>query len=443
MDDNYLDKKLKGILESPPDRVPDRSDMLDMQRRLRGMRAGDNGGRSGFPILFWLPLLLLALLSGFFWQKYRGLEGKIQELTQQLSLTGRTDTLIEKQYIYRIDTIYQTVYHYFKNEPAYLTTEQSATPDQPAGVLDANPLFTSFISQRIATSDFDWSLNGHTFSLLEHGPGSGFLSYGRRPLSIAAPVLEATEEEAATVSWPMAPLPPYTLRALPQYNSTKPDLKPLLKDDAIDFRKRQINPIYYFIPVGFQLKTQAGPAVLLQDDLHNISFAMDISGAVALPRQRSLEAGIGLFSLNMESKNPKQAGIFPSPEPNYPQDRLHELKAKFRYQQLYAGLRQGFAWGQKWRPSVALGVAATRPVRQYLNYEFIGPNGEYHLVQDGPKGSFRLNSFRAAFGLDYELNRRFSLSSELLYQYQFDQQELEYLRLRYGALKLGLNYHFQ
>src|SRR5690606_13965772 len=111
MDDNYLDKKLKGILESPPDFLPDDGALLDMQSRLKGMQPDRGDGRRKFiALLWWLPLLLVLWGTEYYYHKSWVLDREMQELNRQLAQLPATDTLIKSEIIYRTDTIYRTIY---------------------------------------------------------------------------------------------------------------------------------------------------------------------------------------------------------------------------------------------------------------------------------------------------------------------------------------------
>ena len=80
MEDKYLDKKFKDILENPPPFEPDSAAINDMKRRLN--QADVKSRRSSFGFWWLLPLLLIPLVfsSVFFYTKYQILNDKLNEL---------------------------------------------------------------------------------------------------------------------------------------------------------------------------------------------------------------------------------------------------------------------------------------------------------------------------------------------------------------------------
>ena len=75
MDNNYMDKKLKTILESPPDFIPDEAALNDMQQRLRAVNKPKQK-RNILPFLGWIFLIPLLLSLGFIYKKYADLKSK-------------------------------------------------------------------------------------------------------------------------------------------------------------------------------------------------------------------------------------------------------------------------------------------------------------------------------------------------------------------------------
>jgi hypothetical protein len=116
MDEQQFDKRLKEILETPPEFELAPSAMKDMQKRLQASKRKRRGAW-----VWWLvaALLLLPLLGGmgYLFAQYQKLQQEVDFLSQQSNI--QRDTVLEKQIIYHFDTIYRTVYRY---EPVLLKT---------------------------------------------------------------------------------------------------------------------------------------------------------------------------------------------------------------------------------------------------------------------------------------------------------------------------------
>lgn len=431
MDDNYLDKKLKGILESPPELEPDPAAVLDMKQRLSKLHGRE---RRGF--VWWPVIALLGLLAGgYLIFLFQGLNRKVNTLNEQLTLLTLRDTLVEHRIVYRIDTIYQTIYRdrigqtqaipYFNTSSSYY--------------LKANHL--PIIDIQRENTNLGWGYRDpYNLSLLTVGSGD----------SSFFPVDEdrETAKEAGTIKSEvthgvLAPINSglYTRIWSLDHQMEALDLAPDYQ--SVKQRKHTRQLRYYFTPVDFSLGLKASPVLLFANSLGGYTYSIGLDGEIVYPQQRSLNLAVELLGTKFESKDENRFSDFPVPNPNDPVDRLHELKGNFQYVQVYAGIKQRWLPEARFQPIVSIGLSAFLPIRQELTYEFIGNAGEYSLQEDIRKDrDFSVRNIRFGLGAGYRIGRRFSLEAEGLYQHAFNTASDDYLKLQYWGINLGFRYKF-
>ncbi|MCB0632505.1 MAG: hypothetical protein KDD15_22355, partial [Lewinella sp.] len=355
MDDNYLDKKLKGILESAPEFRPDPAAMLDMQKRLRDLRNGRDG-RRWLPYLGALLMLLLLTGMGFFYRKYDQLNKQFLELDRQLTQSHRVDTIIEKQIIYHIDTIYQII----RSEPPVSGNYTSYLP----GLTGLNtsiilrPATATGNSIGLSTyKDFGWSLRNAPNSLLALGPGSSF--YNTTATALTSKDQQEIEDNPV-LPMLLEPIDPLDLPFVNFSQAFHPSLHDQLNYDFLKVRKNKINPIYYFLPVGFRAGIQASPIGVTTFSKESLPYSFGLRTAIVLPQNRELELGGDIWAMQFESKDPDQFGSSFPVEPNDPNDELHEIKGNLSYLQLRAGIRQRLMADRRFQPFFSVGVVAQK-----------------------------------------------------------------------------------
>ena len=431
MDDNYLDKKLKDILQSGSQFEPDAAAMHDMQKRLRVVQPAKKN-RYGLPIL--LSILLLFLLSslGLTYKKQMILSQQVQDLNHQMSQITQQDSIINSHIIYQIDTIYQVVYQQkHVSSPGLSVAKLPFFTYHPT-----TPFITSNSGQLLGqtlNTDTRWSLTKNGLSLLDIPSGSSFFE-------------SATQEkqdlpEAIHYTSLLEPLTGPSLKKLAGHNSTNPSLLSKIDYDFLTVRKNKVKPAYYFIPSGFTAELNASPLLFPTHDFGGSAYSFGAKGSVELPQGRALEVGVELLNMDFELKdNPEKFSIFPVANPNDPTDVLHELKGNLRYVQIPVSIRQRFMSNRKFRPSVALGLVAYRPLRQRFVYEYIDATDEYKLENTFTIGSFSVDNIRVALGFEYSLGNRISIEPELQYQSGSSLNANEYFKLRFWAGNIGLKY---
>ena len=107
MDNNYFDELFKSALQATPTYEASQEEMATMREKLRGQNRRSLL-RSKLSNVLLISVLFISLLSGFLWFNSR-LEQKISLLEEQLShYQSFASTQLDTQYIYRIDTVYQS-----------------------------------------------------------------------------------------------------------------------------------------------------------------------------------------------------------------------------------------------------------------------------------------------------------------------------------------------
>ncbi len=430
MDENYFDKKLKDILESPPSFEPDANAMLLMQQRLRAAQSPSKR-RGIWPWLLSLLFLLFLLGGGALYSKQKALNSALTALNKQLTLITQ-DTVIEKQIIHHFDTIYTTVYiekYIGLTRPNLI---QDWSESSLADYSYSNPIFSySGYSRKGLLS---WSLGKRLISLLDERPDSSFLDQESSKLT-AVPLPDPFAEV-------LSPIDRLLFGELTRLNATntlsakEEGLSPL----AIS--EKGVNPLYYFTPTGFKGQFHFMPLLLPSHGLGGTSYALGTALEIELPQDRTLELGAEWLGMNFEAKDPAEFASFPIVAPTDPSDVLHELKGALSYLQLSATIRQVLFPKHRWKPHISAGFVAYRPLRQILTYEYLNGAGEYKLRSVLKGGSFLTPNFRMGLGTEIPLSKKMNLLNSIHYQHDFSNDATPFFALQYWALNLGVNYNF-
>ena len=432
MEDNYFDKKIKGILESSPEFQPDQSALTDMQARLRTIPRPKKKRRGLF---FLIPLLLLPVLlgAGFFYKKYDDLKNQVTELNfkiSEINQTLRRDTIIEKQIIHHYDTIHTTVYRekYIK--------EKQPNKNNFYQIGFQPPLYTS---NQLNTSPFytpnilGWSIGNSKNSLFTKNPGSSIFdddSSIKNGKSSSGNRLSATDR--------LESLFPIFVKIA---DRMEPDWILNMKDQLPEYKKQKPKPQHYFIPKGFTFGINYSPYVFPFNVFGSQGNAFGVTGAIEFPGGRSLEIGGTLLNTNFKIKeDPDLYALLPIVDPTDPADFLHEIKGNFRYLEIPVILRQQFRENHDLKPFVSAGFVAYKPFSQEFIYEYLNGFGEYKLNETFKNGTLSVDNLRFGLGAEYALGKHVSAASELQYQHSFSLNANEYFKLRYFALNIGLRY---
>ena len=429
MEDNYFDEKFKNILENPPEFEPGAEAIADMHRRLDGRQ--DPRRRWLIPLWWLIPLLLLPFLIGniFFFIKYKNLNQKLNDITLH-----QQDTTNRNFVTYHYDTIYTVIYQDSIVKRYY---EQKITLPQ--------------------TFDFSYFPNYSSPFGLYGKPGSGFNTYNPQPFAFhfsevrnrlwrEQNLLDPEEEGGIPAGWSKEPLADIDGRPFRGLKLPKRflDYKSLLEKSDWEYPEPKVNPIYYFSPQGASVGLSGMPVVVGQGTTASYNGTnLGITAALSFREGIELQVGAERLAIGFELKETSTFEDYPILPPDDPMDILKEIYVDFTYFQVPIVFKKHFRLEKNFRPFFGVGMVAQRPLKQQFRYEYIGGAlGEYKKNQSFSEGDFSINNIRGSLGAHYQLGKRISAQAEGVYQYGFDQGIGEYFPLRFGALNLGLKYHF-
>ncbi|MFK7807944.1 MAG: outer membrane beta-barrel protein [Saprospiraceae bacterium] len=446
MDENYIDKKLKDILESPPEFSPDEAAVADMRRRLGATPPKKR--TAIFPFLW--PLLFLPLFIGawFFYKKYEKLEKAFTVLNSkfidQQNSTHTRDSIFTQQTIYKIDTVYEIRY-----QVKYLTEAGEERSNRNPSQSSYSSYFyysNRFENSRNSPKNIYWSLGDYRNSLFAQSPGSSYFNRGRNPFqNNNSPFFKndiSLDKAAANNTFDLLLL-----------DRLSPFLKVANNDSTIIARledeiepalaKRRIPTKYFFMPSGYTLGVKYSPVVLPITDYGATASAFGIYGGIKFPRNQELTVGVEYLQLNFEIEDAAQISEFPVVAPTDPTDVLHEAKGNFSYLQIPVILSQRFRNGKDFQPRVSAGIVAYRPIAYDFVFEYIDGTGEYKTSTSLKEGSFSADNLRFGVGGEYRFWRKLSANFELQYQHGFSQETTAYFPLRFWGINVGLDYQFE
>lgn len=439
MEDNYLDKRFKEILENPPQMEPPDAAIEDMRRRLTG--EGEQQ-KTGFVLPLWWPLLLgiPLLLSGvFFFQKNQTLNQRFDELNLQLTEIQK-DTLINKTVIYQIDTIYNIIYKDVIIERRYEQMEglvnEAGTPS-----IFSKDNFNLFGKNSGEESNL-W-IGGAERSHFQSGffLQSNIAQSNKFGLKNPThPLLSDKEVMDVEVSKNIAALDFLDLKYLTT-DGLAANLTDKLNDAKPPILKPKKNPIYYFQPVGASIGIHAAPYLSANlPDGFVPGNAFGISAEIHFIKNFHLRLGVERLGVKFELKDDGIGTLYPITNPDDPLDVLHELKGNLSYLQIPIELKKRFRDGKVFQPYFQFGLVAVRPLIQDFRYEYINSSGEYKKRQKLKNGAFTVDHFRGGFGGEFLFAKKYYAGIGAYYQHGLSIGEGEYFKLRYWGLQANFRY---
>lgn len=433
MDEKHFDESLKKILENAPSFEVDEQAIADMRHRLD---EAERRKRSGVGWPWWLAALIalpFLITSIFFYLKLQKYQDQVNGET--LHLTQRIDTIIEKHVVYHFDTIYTKVYREMILEPEYVSRNDLGIGqmDRTLGFWDIGKLRTGPAGLYDRTKSELWQ----EWNYFNNNP---LLNWRKEANSGNA--TESSEELDWSQLTAIGGLPLKPLQLPREYYWNKGVENDWPKPDSTQ-TKRKINPVYYFMPTGFDLAVHGSPINFVKLPNKSINgFGYGVAGAIQFGKKVRMRLGAELLKLDFELKNDSDFTIFPSIDPENPNDELKELYGKVNYLQIPLSFQYYFRPEKSLRPYLDVGMIASRPTNQSLRYEFIGTGGEYYLSQSFDNTAFSINNLRTALGFEVLLWKNFYGNVEGFYHYNFEQPEETLLQLRYWGLDLGMKYKF-
>ena len=445
------DDLFKKILENPPPMRPDMEALEDMNRRLDAVKDKRKG------VLWWwlVPLLLIPLLfsSIFFYFKFKNAKQEIFELNLQLTdnqQITKKDTLTQSITIYEYDTIFNTIYKdvyvnkkyeetaiQLGNTEGYFSTLASTIPNKYSLCESVAEGLNTFDKSSFQPSQLELLKNGKVIALNEIAL---ILENGKASSESNSSNTQLDRKEFTTLS---------AVEKLNFLNNRFQYDYPLPPSDhflnlATKTERDKINPLWYFVPTGFQLGFNWSPIGIAQlPGSNNNVKTIGLVGELEFTRNTRLQFGLDYLSVPLQAESLEELNLFPMVEPNNPDDILREIYGDFTYLQVPLTFKYIMQPDKKWRPTIGIGMIARLPLKEEFRHEFISlQGGEYTSNQPINDGSFSIANLRGTLGIDYNFYKNYTLQVEGFYNYQFGENTNPYFNLRYGGLNMGLKYKF-
>ncbi len=454
MEEINKDDLFKKILEMPPRMRPDLKVLEDMNRRLDAAAVEQDKKRG---LLWWwvIPLLLLPFIFGtfFFYSKYEQAKKTIIEKNLQLTTLSSTiqknqlDTAIQRLTVYQYDTVYSTVYQDVIVKRKIEQSNEVIVGNQIGFYQSFSPALATNTFKPIVFSPLDDLVtntstpssagiyrNDNSLSL---GSIASLLSADKTPNNQGIETVSKTDYD-----WSIT----LAINSLSFLNNRFEYERPLPPSDhffALSTKKgtERINPLWYFVPTGFQAGINWSPVSFLGTNFTGKSIGL--TGEVEFTKNTRLQFGLDFLTISTKANSPDEFNHFPRITPNDPTDFYKEIYGDFTYFQVPLTLKYVLQPDKKWRPFWGIGLIARLPLKEQFRHEFISvQGGEYRLTEPLNEGAFSVKNMRGAIGVEYSLRKNISLQGEGFYNYEFGAASNPYFNLRYGGVNLNLKYKF-
>lgn len=440
MEKHHTDDLFKKILEQPPPMRPRIEDLEDMNRRL------EEENRKQKKTFFWmLPFLLVLPFLGataFYYFKYQTANQLIEQLQTKKEIVETKDTVHQRITIYQYDTIKTVIY---EEVIAQLPKENTALPTNKGHL----PYIT--FAEKNFYKDDPLKKN-NTFDKSSFQPSQLVLLKDEKVLSLSW--LKSILQQGTTlkeIDIAKNPKPNWSItEKIGTLSFLVPSLTyqhPLPPNEHFftlpTIRKRNTNPLGYFIPTGFRGGVSYSPVGrTINSSLTNNMFSWGIIGEIKFTDRTSLQLGIEQLSLSLEAETPQEVALFPPNLPISDTDFLQEVSGNFKYLQLPFTFQYYFHPDKIWNPYVGIGMIARLPIQAQIQYEWASTQGEYRQTSILNNESFSINNLRTALGIEYTFFTDYTLQLEGYYHHSFEATANPFFQLRYGGLNMGLKYNF-
>lgn len=431
-----LDDHIKDIFNHPPEFEFNEAAWERMEERLEETPLATP---AGIPLLFWqilgvvgLAFLPALFVGGYYQSQLNQLQDSlIQVQQQQQSLINHTTVSAEQQLecetIYIYDTVYHTVSLYPTAQAAIATsTFSNTTATSPASFIQDYPMFTSPAISMLKQAT--------TLSLWCQ-------KMTKNAAAASSPTVLKPAENIASLAY----LERLALKEL-FYNKKKENILALV-DDLVQNKKstEDYSPFLLRLqPDGLVLGATHSWVNPILDADQTSGYTTGIQGEFKYGRHLRLVAGVELLRLRYKLLNDATSiGNYPVVHPENPQDVFNYMKADMKYLQIPIGIKYVFNPGRILSPHTSLGIVARRPLKQHLDYEFLGLMREYYIDRSFKQGTFTNNTVWANLGVTYQHpNSKWGLSLEGFYNHDFRKNAYEFEQLKYVSFKTRLFYTF-
>ncbi|HHS95233.1 MAG TPA: hypothetical protein ENJ45_01485, partial [Phaeodactylibacter sp.] len=446
MDKDYFDKKMREILNTPPELEVDADALEGMRRRLKALHVAPV--KNSFWAYLWLLFIIPMLFGGgFFLYEYNDLLTKYETLEQKLE--DRIDSLQndEKPFIqypekyityidtiYRIDTIYQVVYH--KNQK-----------NSSGNTLAHFPSFYSspskdFLSLTKKARTYSLSNASEQFRALGYKNPLGYKNfadkYSQRFAFDSPFIQEPLLSLFSTTSNDTYIHEAVFLNTITDSLSYSPAL--LSYDDYLrEVPLPKEKSSYLFIPKGVNLAIDYTPKLFIQNKPGGSANRFGLYSRILFSGNQSLEIGLEFLQYQFETVDIDFINTLPLIiPPDNSSDPLHEVYGNLAYLQIPISLRHTFPSYKKFQSFLGVGIVGQKFIQNDLIFEYIRGTEEYQKGYIGTREGLSFNNYKLDLGLQYSLSKKLQTLLHLQYQSQLAASKGAYLPLRYWTVSLGL-----
>ena len=425
-----FNKKIKEILENPPDLPFDEKAWDKMNKRLEGDNPNTNGRGGVLP--WWaiaaLWLLSLGVTAFALNHKIQKSNNTITELKNELQSKIQTDTVVEYRTVVVYDTFYKgnTTRNNTLAARSSIFTLSQATLWNLKSQAPNSPDYFEYENFDIASA-YQPSL-----SQLQQLTGQTFVKRQAEEHRLAK------AEQIRTLS----PLSSIALSSIDYQSYFDPT--EMITIPALVKRKRNINPLLYLQPTGLSIGGYIGSGehLNIRDDDGGI-FMPSLMASINFGKRFRMEIGVEYLRHNYKIEEDGEFSKFPIVAPQDPQDLLNEIKIEMEYLQIPVGFKYALRPKKKLQPLIGVGLIARRTISQYLDYKFEKSLLEsYEILWQSDESDFELSSVWGSLGLEYYWSDKWSLLMEGVFQQDIHETDYSFQDQRLLSLRGGVKFHF-
>ncbi len=427
MNDNYFDKKIREILQHPPEFEPSPAARRDMRKKLDALARPARHA----PLPWWWVLFPLGILAGWWW-------GRHSSPPTSTRIAHARDTIVVEKRFHTRDT----VFIYSSYAPPKRRTAADAQPAPHSWHIRSAGIHSGWA----APQPFAPAQGRLELPPLPPAQGTPALTAAPSPLSLAARAPGRSEGTSAT-SRHFSPAP--ALATLPPAPIEPRHARdPLLDDDRIVLpplgtSETELPLWMHFVPVAASVQMTAGPAYFLQRGFEELEgWTLRLSGRLHFARGTFLQAGIGQISQSFKVEDTEVMARFPQIEPENPGDQLHDIYAdNLSFVEVPIVVGWEGHWGQ-WRPMLGAGLTLRNALKQQLRYEFIDAQNEYYIPVSFDGGRFDLHTWSVHLGIGRHLWQGLSATAAVRFEKDWRQGVEDVISIQYAAPTLSLRWQW-
>ncbi|GEM_PF-4558286 len=430
MDNGYLDKKIKEILEHPPHFEPSHKARAQMLYKLDQLESIPKVRT----LPWWWLLFPAGVIIGILLDTYH--PPQAAHLHSKSLEKSQPDTILIEKTVWRHDTIF------------IIHTQDKTSAARPTSSIW--PLITK-----------EALFNTWTYPQQEH-EGSMPNTYTvplRSPLFPSPLSLSSQNSEGrtthATQDSTIAKVYTHSLpNALPVSGSSLGVVQllhlsnPLLDDSRI-VMSPNINyqvrlPWWYqFSPTGWHIYSMIGPSFFANEEFEDIDgISAHLGVALDFAGQTFLGVQIGFTTQQFKVEDPEVMNQFPQINPEQPGDVLSEIYARLQILEIPISIGWKPQW-KKWHGLLATGLTARKGGYQKLRYKFITAQNKYSLTHAFRDNVLDVHTWHLQVGLGRQLWEGLSLSAVMQFSHDWEKGNGEIGQFQYIAPTLRLSWQWK